>query len=202
MSLTQSTVYLEQPPIRFQSEMEESQTDQLVDQQLEQPQEPKAEFAEQRKHVRYPFTATVEAIEQKTETRIKGRTSDLSLGGCYVDTISPFPEGTIIHLRITKGKVAFKIKARVAYAMNSMGMGLAFIPETEDSLIPAEKWIAEINGEAPVEFEEDGEMEFTDETEISGDDKYLVLSELVIELMRKGVLAEGQGKAMLRKLHS
>jgi len=202
MSMTQSTACLEQPPIHFQSELEEPQTDQLVDQQLEQPQEPKVEFTDQRKHVRYPFTATAEAIEQKTETRIKGRTSDLSLGGCYMDTISPFPEGTIIHLRITKCNVTFKIKARVAFAMNSMGMGLAFIPETNDSLIPVEKWIAEINGEAPVEFEEDGAMESTNETEISGDEKYLVLSELVIELMRKGVLAEDQGKAMLRKLHS
>jgi hypothetical protein len=175
---------------------------QLVDQQLEQSQKPKVEFIEQRKQVRYPFTATIEAIEQKTQTHIKGRTSDLSLGGCYVDTISPFAEGIIIHLRINKGNVAFKIKARVVYSLNGMGMGLAFIPETNDSLIPVEKWIAEINGEAPVEFEEDGEVESTHKTAISGGEKYFVLSELVIELMRKGALAEDKGKAMLRKLHS
>ena len=41
---------------------------------------------ERRRHARYPFTATVEALEPKSQMLIQGRTSDLSRGGCYVDT--------------------------------------------------------------------------------------------------------------------
>ena len=197
MSMTQAAV-LEQPQV---NPLMQSQ-DQVQDHQQEQPQEPKVAFVEQRKHPRYPFTATVEAIEQRSQTRIKGRTSDLSLGGCYVDTISPFSEGTIIHLRISKGNVAFKIKARVAYSLNGMGMGLSFISDVPGSLLPVEKWIAEIDGDAPVEFDADGEMDSASEKEGSGDERFFVLNELVIELMRKGVLAEDAGKAMLRKLHN
>ena len=197
MSMTQTAV-LEQPQVQPLMQTQ----DQLQEQQPELPQEPKVEFVEQRKHPRFPFTATIEAIEQRSQTRIKGRTSDLSLGGCYVDTISPFSQGTIIHLRISKGNVAFKTKARVAYSMNGMGMGLTFISDVPDSLLPVEKWIAEINNEVPMEFEMEGELNSANEKESSVDEKIFVLNELVIELMRKGILAEDAGKAMLRKLHN
>lgn len=197
MSMTQTAV-LEQPQVQPITQTQ----DQSQEQQQGLPQEPKVEFVEQRKHPRYAFTATIEAIEQRSQTRIKGRTSDLSLGGCYVDTISPFSQGTIIHLRISKGNVAFKTKARVAYSLNGMGMGLSFVSDVPDSLLPVEKWIAEINNEVPIEFEEEGQLDATGEKENSVDEKIFVLNELVIELMRKGVLAEDAGKAMLRKLHN
>ena len=98
MSMTQTAV-LEQPQV---NPIMQSQ-DQLQEHQQEQPQEPKVAFVEQRKHPRYPFTATVEAIEQRSQTRIKGRTSDLSLGGCYVDTISTLPESSVTPVTLTSG---------------------------------------------------------------------------------------------------
>jgi hypothetical protein len=51
---------------------------------------------ERRRHTRHPFTATVEAVELKSQTRIQGRTSELSRGGGYVDTLSSLPVGSIV----------------------------------------------------------------------------------------------------------
>ena len=58
---------------------------------------------ERRRSLRFPFTASVEATESTSGTRVMGRTSDLSLGGCYIDSISPFAVGTIATIRITRG---------------------------------------------------------------------------------------------------
>jgi hypothetical protein len=44
---------------------------------------------ERRRQVRYPFTAAVEIVVRESQTRIQGRTSDLSRGA--VSWIRPVP---------------------------------------------------------------------------------------------------------------
>src|SRR5215472_10892988 len=60
---------------------------------------------ERRIFPRYPFSAAAEAVY--ADARLHGRTSDLSRGGCYVDTINPFPMGAEIRIRISKGNQTF-----------------------------------------------------------------------------------------------
>src|SRR5215472_14914591 len=60
---------------------------------------------ERRIFPRYPFSAAAEAVY--ADARLRGRTSDLSRGGCYVDTINPFPMGAEIRIRISKGNQTF-----------------------------------------------------------------------------------------------
>ena len=50
--------------------------------------------AERRRDLRYPFTAAVEVFEPQSQSKLTARTSDISLGGCYVDTINPLPVST------------------------------------------------------------------------------------------------------------
>jgi len=54
---------------------------------------------DRRRDLRFPFTAFVDAVEHQSKAKISGRTSDISSGGCYVETISPFPVETIIKIR-------------------------------------------------------------------------------------------------------
>src|SRR5579863_1057705 len=86
-----------------------------------------ADPSERRRNVRFPFTAALEAVESKSGTKVSGRTSDLSLGGCYVDTLSPFPVGTEAKIRILREKESFEANAKVVYSAIGMGMGLAFV---------------------------------------------------------------------------
>lgn len=165
----------------------------------------KALAAERRTQVRHPFTATVEAFDLAAKLRVKGRTSDLSRSGCYMDTMSPFPVGTPTKVRITKDKKTFDAEARVIYSQASMGMGLVFtalLPEHSGVL---ERWIGEITGEATEDPADSfGPSQESDEsaaeTKLKEEQQY-VLNDLVIALMRKGILPEAEGKAMLARLH-
>ena len=68
---------------------------------------------ERRRDVRYPFTSAVEVVVRETQTRIQGRTSDLSRGGCYLDTANSFPAGSIVMIRLTKDNCTFEADAEV-----------------------------------------------------------------------------------------
>jgi len=102
---------------------------------------------ERRKYARFPFTATVEAVEVKSQARIQGRTSDLSLGGCYMDTISSFPTGATVKIRLTMGARSFEAEAQVVYSLVNMGMGLKFTNADLEHLCLLDKWVADLSRE-------------------------------------------------------
>jgi len=54
---------------------------------------PEADIAylEKRRSPRYSFIASAELIEVKADVRIVSRVSELSLHGCYLDMMNPFP---------------------------------------------------------------------------------------------------------------
>ena len=81
---------------------------------------------ERRRDLQFPFTAAVEALEPQSQTKLSGRTSDISLGGRYVDTINPFPMATVIKIRLTKEGVTFEADAKVVLSQVGMGMSVAF----------------------------------------------------------------------------
>jgi hypothetical protein len=96
---------------------------------------------------RYPFTATAEIAGLHNGLRITARTTDVSTGGCYIDTTVPFPSGDLVRIRITKGGRHFAAPAKVCYSQQGMGMGLQFM-----EVLPAEAevlrgWLAELRGE-------------------------------------------------------
>ena len=80
----------------------------------------------QRREPRYPFIASAELLEEDSGTRMKSRISDLSLNGCYVDTVNPLPDGTLVHLRIFTESHSFEAPATVVYSQAFLGMGMKF----------------------------------------------------------------------------
>jgi len=143
----------------------------------------------------------VEAIETKSGTKIVGRTSDLGLGGCYVDTLSPFPVGTEAKIRILREKESFEAQVRVVYSLIGMGMGLAFVSAQPKQVRLFQKWLLEISGQSvPAEDTHSPEVSETEPVEETPTFKNFVLSDLIIILMKKNVLTEPEGKVLLRKL--
>jgi hypothetical protein len=99
--------------------------------------------ADRRTHPRYTFIAPVEVVAADAGARIKTRVRDLSQQGCYVDTESPLPLGTVTDVRITKGAATFEAVGRVVSQQPGKGMGLMFTaipPEQHETL---DFWIAE-----------------------------------------------------------
>jgi hypothetical protein len=156
-------------------------------------------ITERRSQARFPFTASTEIYEVRSRTRVSGRCSDLSTGGCYVDTISAFAVGTAVRIRIDRDQRVFEAEAVVAYAHAQMGMGIAFTgvkPEHRDIL---RSWIAELSGEAPVEPPEHVTEPQAPNSE--GDTKLrLAMNELITLLVRKKVVSESEATALLRAM--
>jgi len=155
---------------------------------------------ERRKHTRYPFTVTVEAVESKSQTRIQGRTSDLSRGGCYVDTISSFPAGSVVKIRLTKDARSFESQAQVVYSSVGMGMGVKFTAGDSQQLSTLEKWVGELSGKLLPEPELPEASDQSYSQASSGNAEFRVLNELITELTNQGLLSSEKSKAMLQKL--
>ena len=156
---------------------------------------------ERRRHARFPLTTLVEAFEPKSNTQISGRTSDISLEGCYVDTINPFSEGAVIRITLTRDKLSYEANATVVFSQVGMGMGVTFTSAEKKQFQIYEKWIDQLGSNLSPEPDL-----LEQETQGHGDpnlqeEKHYVLAELVIALMRKEILTEVEGKAMLMRLH-
>jgi hypothetical protein len=94
--------------------------------------------------LRCPLVASVEVTDLHSGTRLLVRISELGVGGCYVDALTPFPEGTLIKLRIVRDQGAFESNGKVVYTHANFGMGVAFTDLTFDQQSILEGWIAEI----------------------------------------------------------
>jgi|SRR5580704_141117 hypothetical protein len=100
--------------------------------------------AKRRSVRRCPFVASAEVTELNSGTILSGRTSELGLGGCYVDSLNPFPESTHVGLRILRDQGVFETKAKVAYCDPRFGMGLAFTDMAPEHRSLLEDWLTEI----------------------------------------------------------
>lgn len=88
---------------------------------------------------RCPLVASAEVTELGSGALLSARISELGLGGCYVDALNPFPEGTLVGLRILRDQGVVETKARVVYCDPRFGMGLAFteMPPDHRALLEA-----------------------------------------------------------------
>jgi hypothetical protein len=100
--------------------------------------------AKRRSVRRCPLVASVEVTELGSGALLSARTSELAIGGCYVDALNPFPKGTLVGLRILRDQGVFETKAKVVYCDPRFGMGLAFTEMTPDQRSLLEAWLAEI----------------------------------------------------------
>ena len=56
--------------------------------------------SERREHQRLKIKVPIEIYTENSTSPIRGATSDLSLTGCYIETIFPFPIGTQLEIKL------------------------------------------------------------------------------------------------------
>lgn len=100
--------------------------------------------ANQRSVRRCALVASVEVTELRSGATLSARISELGVGGCYVDALNPFPQGSLVSLRIVRDQGVFETKAKVAYCDPRFGMGLAFLDTLPNHRFLLETWLAEI----------------------------------------------------------
>lgn len=91
---------------------------------------------ERRVSKRLKLTAPIELCVEGSESPIRGATSDLSLNGCYIETIFPFPVGTKLEIRLQLESTLL-IMAEVVTCDPQVGNGIRFsrmLPEDFEAL--------------------------------------------------------------------
>jgi hypothetical protein len=159
-----------------------------------------------RKYVRYSVTAEAEIVEQCSRVRITGRASDLSRGGCYVDSVSCLPMGSTVYIRLRHSETTFQAKAMITYLLPGMGMGIAFTDIAEDQIEIVSKWIGELGGESvaepKIESEEINSIFGLEQPTLTNSSSGWreAMAELIGLLTKRQVLTETEVAALLRKL--
>jgi hypothetical protein len=98
---------------------------------------------ERRRTPRYIFIASAELSEEQTDVRVASRVSELSLHGCYLDMMNPFPTGTLVLLKIFAGDLTFQSKARIIYATPNVGAGVVFLDVEPKYVYMLNRWLEE-----------------------------------------------------------
>jgi hypothetical protein len=171
---------------------------------------------ERRISQRFPFTAAAEVIDVRSKARVTGRSSDLGLGGCYVDTLAPLAVGATVQVRLERGNREMEATGVVTYALVSMGMGLSFTEIKPEHQAVLKAWIAELSGEAPVmpdaiapasergtqaAAENDIETDPEEGLPASAASNRQMLNELINLMVRKKLISDNEAAALLRQMY-
>jgi hypothetical protein len=97
---------------------------------------------ERRSWPRHRFIADAEVIEIENDSTLQARTNDLSMGGCFLDTLNPSPKGTKIQVRISHAGAVFTARGRVAFVVPNMGMGVAFTNIDGNQAAVLQQWLS------------------------------------------------------------
>lgn len=98
---------------------------------------------ERRRSPRYSFIASAELIETNSDVRIASRVSELSLHGCYLDMINPFPVNTAVLVKISTTQDFFQASALIIYSQQNMGAGLRFEALEPKYAEVLQRWLGE-----------------------------------------------------------
>jgi hypothetical protein len=101
--------------------------------------------SERRRAPRYPFIAEAEVTETSSDTKLVAKTSDLSIGGCFLDMLNPSPQDTAVRVRISHENTTFTALGSVVFVLPNMGMGVVFTRVEHDQQAILQKWIASLS---------------------------------------------------------
>jgi hypothetical protein len=93
---------------------------------------------------RHLFLAPVQLTDVQSEKQLAAHTKDLNLFGCFVEAVSPFPQGTKVRLRISRAGAHVTALGKVANSRPNAGMGIAFITIEPSSFPVLDGWLASL----------------------------------------------------------
>jgi hypothetical protein len=102
---------------------------------------------ERRAAPRFAKVLAAEVVEFPSGTKLNARTADISLTGCYIDTLNPIPSGSRVRVRITHHQEVFQAIGRVVYVSPGLGIGIAFVNVEPEEYARLERWFAETGSE-------------------------------------------------------
>ena len=96
---------------------------------------------ERRRSPRYSFIASAELVEEASDVRLATRVSELSLHGCYLDMMNPFPVDTLVIVKISASDNFFQAHSKIIYSQPNMGAGVKFLEIEPQHLEVLQRWL-------------------------------------------------------------
>src|ERR1700716_817437 len=96
---------------------------------------------EHRRTPRYTLTGAIEMRHGASEDKITAKVRELSLNGCYVETVSPYPVGTALGVKVFTATEFFEAQSTVIYVDENQGMGLMFRETKPYYVAVLRKWL-------------------------------------------------------------
>jgi len=153
--------------------------------------------AERRGTNRHAVTASAEVVELASGARFATRTTDLGPGGCFVDTMVPFPVGSNVRVKVQKSKTQFETAGLVVYSQAGLGMGIAFGDMEPAQRRTLDSWITELAGEKQSLAHESSSYASNSSSEDGRLSDRAALARLVRLMISKGLLTEAEGASVL-----
>lgn len=94
--------------------------------------------------LRFPFVAQASFVDLDAGTRAEGKTSDLSLGGCFVCTTRPLKLKARARMTLTNGGESLEALVVVRIVKPGVGMGIEFIDLVDQHSAVLSKWIEKL----------------------------------------------------------
>lgn len=82
---------------------------------------------DRRLHARYTLQVQVELRQEGADVPIRLETTDLSLGGCYVQLLMPLPVGIRVRVTLWLDSYSLVIQGRVVTRHPQFGNGIMFV---------------------------------------------------------------------------
>lgn len=106
------------------------------------PQAGERRRIDRRRNPRYPVNGGgAEVRQQGVDARIWARLTDLSLGGCYLEIMSPLPALTYVSVVLTLEEQHVQAKGQVMVSHPHFGMGIQFIELSAADHQILESWL-------------------------------------------------------------
>jgi PilZ domain len=81
---------------------------------------------ERRQFVRHACRMAAQIALQNDSLRMTATVTDISLGGCYMEMLSPLPVDTFVDISISPGDTTLQLSGRVRSSQVNFGMGVSF----------------------------------------------------------------------------
>jgi len=148
--------------------------------------------ADRRNADRHMITASAEVVELTSGARFSARTTDLGPGGCFVDTMLPFPVGAKVHVTVRKAQAHFETDGLVVYSQTGLGMGIAFDTMERHQIDALDTWLREVTGN-----KQNLAMAGQSSAAVKKPETSAAVVRLVRLMISKGIITEAEGASVL-----
>ncbi len=107
--------------------------------------DPQYQGAEKRRGPRFKCEGSAELRQDGRDIRTWATFTDVSLHGCYVEAQATYPAGTILHMKLEANGIRVETKGNVRMNYPYLGMGIAFVDMSGESVLRLRQMLATIS---------------------------------------------------------